>query len=194
MRPQDRQMTLAVPGASGNLKGRVSHPVSRRIVERSCIEGAALTRNFTRKVFGFLTRLQCRSSSGQEARQADERTAPRDAVPVYRVPDESQTAASSDYCSCGDLCTRKTRKTWRREPGLRCRGACLASTAGASGLPIPVLDRIVLSDAESGETQNQHEEPGDPVPLCDYFLPSEERLDRSPLDALLAGEAGAENR
>jgi len=56
-----------------------------------------------------------------------------------------------------------------------------------------VLDRIVLSDAQSGETQDEHEEPGDPVSLCDYLLSPEERLDRSALDAFLAGEVGATN-
>lgn len=36
---------------------------------------------------------------------------------------------------------------------------------GASDLPTTVFDRIVLSDAQSGETEDKHEEPGDPVPL-----------------------------
>ncbi len=69
----------------------------------------------------------------------------------------------------------------------------MASTPGASDLPIPVRDRSVLSDAQPGETEDEHEEPGDPVSLCNYLFPPEERLDRSPVEELLAGEAGTEN-
>jgi len=64
---------------------------------------------------------------------------------------------------------------------------------GASDLPVTVLDRIVLPDAKPGETQDEHEEPGDPLLLCDYLLLPEERLDRSALDAFISCEAGAEN-
>lgn len=64
---------------------------------------------------------------------------------------------------------------------------------GASDLPVTVFDRIVLPDAQSGETEDEHEKSSDPVSLCDYLLSSEERLDRSVVDAFLPGEAGAEN-
>ena len=64
---------------------------------------------------------------------------------------------------------------------------------GASDLPVTVRDRSVLSDAQPGETEDEHEEPGDPVSLCNYLFPPEERLDRSPVEALLASEAGTEN-
>jgi putative transposase len=39
----------------------------------------------------------------------------------------------------------------------------------------------------------EREESGDPVSLCHCFPPPEERLDRSIVDAFLAGEVGAEN-
>jgi len=69
----------------------------------------------------------------------------------------------------------------------------VGSTPGAQSLPVTVLDRIVLSDAQSGETEDEHEKSGDPVSLCHNLLPSEERLDRSVVDAFLSGEAGTEN-
>jgi len=41
---------------------------------------------------------------------------------------------------------------------------------GAPDLSIPVLDLIVLPDAQSGETRDEHEEPGDPLSLCDHLF------------------------
>lgn len=64
---------------------------------------------------------------------------------------------------------------------------------GAPDLPVTVFDRIVLSDEKSGETPDEHEEPGDPLSLCHNLLSPEERLDRSVRDAFLSGEAGAAN-
>jgi len=61
---------------------------------------------------------------------------------------------------------------------------------GAPDLPIPVLDRIILPDAQPGETRGDHEEYGDPLSLCQLFLSSEERLVRSSVDAFLSGETG----
>ncbi len=39
----------------------------------------------------------------------------------------------------------------------------------------------------------EHTKPGHPVPLCNHLVSAEKRLDRSALDTLLAGEAGAAN-
>jgi hypothetical protein len=64
-----------------------------------------------------------------------------------------------------------------------------SGSSSAPDLPVTVLDRIVLPDAQPGETQDEHEEPGDPLPLCDHLLPSEERLGLSALEALSPGEA-----
>jgi len=36
---------------------------------------------------------------------------------------------------------------------------------GAPGLPVTVLDRIVLPDAQPGENEGEHEEPNDPLPM-----------------------------
>lgn len=69
----------------------------------------------------------------------------------------------------------------------------MAPMSGASYLPFSAFDRIVLSDAESGQTPNEHEELGDPVFLRHYLLPPQERLDRFAVDAFLSGKAGAEN-
>lgn len=61
---------------------------------------------------------------------------------------------------------------------------------GAPDLSLPILDRVILPNAQPGETQDKHEEPDNPVSLCDYLVPPEEHLDRSALEAFLAGEAG----
>ena len=46
----------------------------------------------------------------------------------------------------------------------------------------------ILPDAQSGEIPDEHKEPGDPLPLCDYLLPSEKRLDRSVVEVFLTGD------
>jgi hypothetical protein len=156
----DQQLTLAVYPVQQSVSrvGYIARCLNR--IAGLGLEVEILSQNwefYTRKVFGFLTRV---------------------------FPDD---------CHCCEVCQGETRKTWRWESGLCCRRYCLASTPGALDIPFTVLDRVVLPDAQPGETEGQHEEPGDPVSLCHNFFPPKELLDRSPVDAFFASEAGTEN-
>lgn len=94
---------------------------------------------------------------------------------------------------CGDVCTGATGKARCRECGLCRQWPCTVSTSDASDLLVTVLDRVVLSDAQSSETEDGHKNPSDPIPLCHCFRPPKEYLDHSVMDVFRAGEGKAEN-
>jgi len=194
---RDRQMTLAVyPVRQWISKvGYIARCLDRIAELGLHIEALCLDREFyTRKVFGFLTRLQVPfivpvRKHGKWMKELLKGTQSRYAG--YRMKAKPTLLLTIAVAV-------KYAKGRRGKHGVESLGYVVSGLAwNPRQVHQTYRSRFSIESSyrmrNHGETPDEHEESGYPVPLCHYLLSPQERLDRSGVDVFLSGEARATN-
>ncbi|MFA5296506.1 MAG: hypothetical protein WC382_13450, partial [Methanoregulaceae archaeon] len=194
---KDRQVTLAVyPHRHGISKvGYIALCLDRISELGFTIETLCLDWEFyTRRVIEFLQIVQVPfimpvRKHGQRMKDLLVGNKSRYATYIMR----GETVTPINNCYRREIPERKTWETRGCEPRVCRERNLLEPVSCPSGLSIPVLYRIVISDAKPGETTNDLQRSGTPISLCHYLVSLEEYLGVLAVDQVLSNKAGAKD-